>query len=133
MVEITDRDGTRHEAKGTRAPGGRGKVSVSIPEQHVDLAGQQVLGDQVQVPVTVEVGKNDLAGPLANFHGPAGRGHEQRCLRLHVPGLLISEDLDELLQLCDRIVVMYRGALVADVPRAGFDAYRIGALMAGAR
>jgi general nucleoside transport system ATP-binding protein len=47
--------------------------------------------------------------------------------------LLISEDLDELLQLCDRIVVMYRGALTADVPRVGFDAYRIGALMAGAR
>jgi simple sugar transport system ATP-binding protein len=47
--------------------------------------------------------------------------------------LLISEDLDELLQLCDRIVVMYRGAVMADVPRAAFDAYRIGALMAGTR
>jgi simple sugar transport system ATP-binding protein len=45
--------------------------------------------------------------------------------------LLISEDLDELLQLCDRIVVMYRGAVMADVPRAAFDGYRIGALMAG--
>jgi simple sugar transport system ATP-binding protein len=45
--------------------------------------------------------------------------------------LLISEDLDELMQLCDRIVVMYRGAVTADVPRAAFDAYRIGALMAG--
>jgi general nucleoside transport system ATP-binding protein len=45
--------------------------------------------------------------------------------------LLISEDLDELLQLCDRIVVMYRGAIMADVPRADFGAYRIGALMAG--
>jgi simple sugar transport system ATP-binding protein len=47
--------------------------------------------------------------------------------------LLISEDLDELLQLCDRMLVMYRGAIVADVPRADFDAYRIGALMAGVR
>jgi general nucleoside transport system ATP-binding protein len=47
--------------------------------------------------------------------------------------LLISEDLDELLQVCDRIAVMYRGAIMADVPRAEFDRYRIGALMAGAR
>ncbi len=45
--------------------------------------------------------------------------------------LLISEDLDELLQLCDRIVVMYRGASMAEVARADFDSYRIGALMAG--
>jgi len=45
--------------------------------------------------------------------------------------LLISEDLDELLQLCDRVVVMYRGTLMADVFRANFDSYRIGALMAG--
>jgi len=45
--------------------------------------------------------------------------------------LLISEDLDELLQLCDRIVVMYRGALMAEVARPDFDSYRIGALMAG--
>jgi len=45
--------------------------------------------------------------------------------------LLISEDLDELLQLCDRIVVMYRGTLTAEVARADFDSYRIGALMAG--
>ena len=47
--------------------------------------------------------------------------------------LLISEDLDELVQLCDRILVMYRGAIMADVPRTRFDAYRIGALMAGTR
>ena len=45
--------------------------------------------------------------------------------------LLVSEDLDELLQLCDRMLVMYRGAIVADLPRAAFDPYHIGALMAG--
>ncbi|HET7848318.1 MAG TPA: ABC transporter ATP-binding protein [Pseudolabrys sp.] len=47
--------------------------------------------------------------------------------------LLVSEDLDELLQLCDRILVMYRGRIVGDLPRPEFDAYRIGALMAGTR
>jgi general nucleoside transport system ATP-binding protein len=47
--------------------------------------------------------------------------------------LLVSEDLDELLQLCDRIIVMYRGRIVGDLPRPAFDAYHIGALMAGTR
>jgi simple sugar transport system ATP-binding protein len=46
--------------------------------------------------------------------------------------LLISEDLDELLGLAHRMLVVYRGRLVADLPRRAFDAYRIGALMAGA-
>jgi len=47
--------------------------------------------------------------------------------------LLVSEDLDELMQLSDRIVVMYRGTLSAPCLRGGFDfdRYRIGALMAG--
>ena len=45
--------------------------------------------------------------------------------------LLISEDLDELLQICDRMLVMSRGCLVGDFGRKDFDPYRIGALMAG--
>ena len=45
--------------------------------------------------------------------------------------LLLSEDLDELLSTCDRLLVMYAGRIVADLPRAEFDVYRIGALMAG--
>jgi len=45
--------------------------------------------------------------------------------------LLISEDLDELSQLCHRIVVMFRGTIVADLPRERFDPYAIGRLMAG--
>ena len=47
--------------------------------------------------------------------------------------LLISEDLDELRELCHRMVVVYRGAIMADLARADFDGYRIGALMAGSR
>jgi ABC-type uncharacterized transport system ATPase subunit len=46
--------------------------------------------------------------------------------------LLASEDLDELLRLSDRIVVLYRGRITGHLERAQFDAYRIGALMAGA-
>lgn len=44
--------------------------------------------------------------------------------------LLISEDLDELLELADRIVVMFEGRLVYETPRAEADAHRIGRFMA---
>jgi len=46
--------------------------------------------------------------------------------------LLVSSDLDELMQVSDRILVLFRGTVVADIPRAGFDAYEIGRLMTGA-
>jgi general nucleoside transport system ATP-binding protein len=46
--------------------------------------------------------------------------------------LLIGEDLDELLHLCDRIAVLYHGRLVGLLPRADFDRDEIGRLMGGA-
>jgi simple sugar transport system ATP-binding protein len=46
--------------------------------------------------------------------------------------LLISEDLDELLALSDRIVVLYGGRLVGEVPGTGADRSEIGLMMAGA-
>ena len=46
--------------------------------------------------------------------------------------LLISEDLDELIELCDRIAVLYRGQLAGLRERSAFDPYRLGALMVGA-
>ena len=45
--------------------------------------------------------------------------------------LLVSADLDELTELCDRILVMYRGQIVGDMPRPEFDLVEIGHLMAG--
>jgi simple sugar transport system ATP-binding protein len=45
--------------------------------------------------------------------------------------LLISEDLDEILDLADRIAVMYRGRVVGVVDRGDADKDRIGLLMAG--
>ncbi len=47
--------------------------------------------------------------------------------------LLISEELDELLALSDRLVVLYEGRIVGALPRADFgDRARIGRLIAGA-
>jgi simple sugar transport system ATP-binding protein len=47
--------------------------------------------------------------------------------------LLISEDLDEVLQLSDRVAVLYEGAIVATVPAAEAQRDQIGLLMAGSR
>jgi ABC-type uncharacterized transport system ATPase subunit len=46
--------------------------------------------------------------------------------------LLVSEDLDEIFEIADRIVVMLGGKLVADLPRADVDRAELGRLMTGA-
>ena len=46
--------------------------------------------------------------------------------------LLISEDLDEILLLADRIAVMYEGRIVGVVPRSSADVQHLGLMMAGA-
>jgi simple sugar transport system ATP-binding protein len=45
--------------------------------------------------------------------------------------LLLSEDLDEILALADRIAVMYEGAIAGETARADADVEEIGLLMAG--
>jgi general nucleoside transport system ATP-binding protein len=46
--------------------------------------------------------------------------------------LLISEDLDEILALSDRIAVMYEGKIVGIIPRESVDMQQLGAMMSGA-
>jgi simple sugar transport system ATP-binding protein len=65
-------------------------------------------------------------GAVAYVHG--------RLLEARAKGaavLLISEDLDELLALSDRIAVMHRGRLSAPLPRDAVDIGRLGLMMAG--
>lgn len=53
-------------------------------------------------------------------------------LRNHGSGvLLISSELDEVLKLSDRVLVLYRGRVVGSFLRGDFDEKRIGLLMAG--
>lgn len=47
--------------------------------------------------------------------------------------LLVSSELDEILALADRIVVMYRGTLIGEVDRAQATRQQLGLLMAGVR
>jgi simple sugar transport system ATP-binding protein len=45
--------------------------------------------------------------------------------------ILISEDLDELLLISDRIMAVFRGKVMGVLEPAAYDKYRIGAMMAG--
>jgi simple sugar transport system ATP-binding protein len=45
--------------------------------------------------------------------------------------LVVSEDLDELLGLSDRVVVMYHGQVVGETTPAAADIHEIGFLMTG--
>ncbi len=45
--------------------------------------------------------------------------------------IVISEDLDEVIALADRVRVVYSGRLVGDVPRGSTDPYELGRLMTG--
>jgi ABC-type uncharacterized transport system ATPase subunit len=53
--------------------------------------------------------------------------------RLGLATLLISENLDELLLLCNRIAVLYRGEIVGILTRSQFEKYEIGRMMSGVR
>jgi simple sugar transport system ATP-binding protein len=46
--------------------------------------------------------------------------------------LLVSEDLDEVMALSDRIAVMYEGKILATIDASEADISRIGMLMGGA-
>ena len=64
-----------------------------------------------------------------------GGGFAQRiagaCLEEGAAILLMSEDLDELVGLSDRIVVLYEGRIVGRLDAAAADPEQLGMLMAG--
>ena len=47
--------------------------------------------------------------------------------------LLISEDLDELFRMCDRIATIYSGKIVGILEKGDFDKYEIGRMMSGVK
>jgi simple sugar transport system ATP-binding protein len=73
--------------------------------------------------------------PVFGLDFAAVREIHQRILQVRQRGgavLLISEDLDELLELADRIVVMSEGRIVHETPAHGAQRHVLGAYMGGA-
>ena len=58
-------------------------------------------------------------------------GHIRAAADRGVGVLLISSELDELLSVADRVLVLYRGRVMGNCPTTGADRARIGAWMAG--
>ncbi|MDQ3784230.1 MAG: ABC transporter ATP-binding protein [Actinomycetota bacterium] len=75
-----------------------------------------------------------VAQPTAGLDVGATEAIRQLLLEQRDAGvavLLVSEDLDELLSLCDRIAVMYEGKVMGVVDAGEADRERIGLMMAG--
>ncbi|HEX3983590.1 MAG TPA: ABC transporter ATP-binding protein [Acidisoma sp.] len=89
-----------------------------------------VLGRELSGAVDVLVCANPVFGldfsAVADIHGQIVAARNRGAAVL-----LVSEDLDELLELADRILVMSGGTIVYETPRASADRQSIGLHMAG--
>jgi ABC-type uncharacterized transport system ATPase subunit len=125
-----------HAAVRARTRAALGRLSLFIPPQTPVrlLSGGMMqrlllareLGEEPRVIVAMSPAGGLDVGAAAAVHQALlearGRG---------VATLLISEDLDELLLLADRLAVMHDGTISAVLERPAFDRPRIGLLMAG--
>ncbi|MGH2561873.1 MAG: ABC transporter ATP-binding protein [Thermomicrobiales bacterium] len=89
------------------------------------LIGRELAGDPTVI-VAVHPTRGVDVGATETIHSLL---REQRTRGAAI--LLISEDLDELLALSDRIAVLYDGRITGELPAQGADPERIGLLMAG--
>jgi len=122
----------------------RAQAERLIAEYKVKTAGAEapmrsLSGGNVQRAVLARELSNDVsvliaANPVFGLDFAAVGEIHARILAARDAGaavLLVSEDLDELLELSDRIAVMFDGRLVHQTPRDGADVGVIGRCMAG--
>jgi ABC-type uncharacterized transport system ATPase subunit len=109
-----------------RTPGtGTAIRSLSGGNQQKILIGRELLAQPVVFIV---------AQPTRGLDIAAARAVHDRLLDLRETGagiILISEDLDEILQLSDRVTVLYDGAIRGSWPRESAERSDIGAAMGG--
>ncbi len=111
---------------GVRAPSREAPIGV--------LSGGNVQRCVLARELDGEVGLLIVANPCFGLDVKAVAEVRARIMAARNAGtavLLISEDLDEILELADRIVVMHAGTIVHETPAAGADAQAIGAYMLG--
>lgn len=100
------------------------------------LSGGNVQRAALARELTGDVRLLVVANPCFGLDFAAARAIRDRIMAARNAGtavLLISEDLDELMELSDRIVVMSGGRIIHDTPRAGASAAALGSFMAGGR
>jgi simple sugar transport system ATP-binding protein len=108
----------------------RYRIQAAGPDARLDtLSGgnvqRTVLARELSAEVAVLVAQNPCAG--LDFAATAEiRSRIMAARNRGAAVLLISEDLDELLELADRILVMFEGGVVYETPREGADIHTIG-------
>lgn len=115
------------------------KFQVKTPSQ--DTLAKNLSGGNIQKMVLAREISRDprviiAAQPTRGLDIGATEYVRQRLLEQRHQGvaiLLISEDLDEILALSDRIAVIYEGQIMDILPREHATAERLGLLMAGVR
>lgn len=92
------------------------------------LVVARALSQKPQVVIAAQPTRGVDIGAIEFIH------NELRAARDEGAGiLLISSELDELMALSDRIVVLYKGKLVSEFTRAQFDEVALGCAMGGGR
>ncbi|WP_374600774.1 ABC transporter ATP-binding protein [Niveibacterium sp.] len=115
---------------GVRTPG-PGAPIASLSGGNVQRAVlARELSEGTQGPVRVLIVANPVFGldfrAVAAIHARLRAARDAGCAVL-----LVSEDLDELLELSDRLLVMHAGQIGYECPRAGADVATLGRYMAG--
>jgi general nucleoside transport system ATP-binding protein len=127
-----------------RFPTWRARARSWIAEYGIKTQGEgaairSLSGGNVQRAVLARELAGDInvliaANPVFGLDFAAVREIHTRLRQVRARGagvLLISEDLDELIELADRIVVMSEGRIVFETPAQGADRHQIGAHMGG--
>ena len=110
------------------------KIRATGPDARLDtLSGgnvqRTVLARELSESPKVLIAQNPCAG-LDVAATAEIRGRIMAARNAGAAVLLLSEDLDELMELADRIVVMFEGRLVYETARAAADPHVIGHAMA---
>jgi simple sugar transport system ATP-binding protein len=106
----------------------------SIEEKTRHLSGGNIQKVVIAREFTCDAEVLVVAQPTRGVDIGAAEYIHERLLEQREKGaaiLLISEDLDEVLQLSDRVVVLLEGRVMGEVPRAEANPQAIGLLMPG--
>jgi general nucleoside transport system ATP-binding protein len=123
VAAFTDRLMSDHDVK---APGRWAKVHTLSGGNQQKLLLARELAGQPRLIVAVHPTRGVDVGATETIHAAL---REQRARGAAT--LLISEDLDELLALSDRIAVLFEGRVMGTLPASEADPEEIGLLMAG--
>ena len=111
----------------------------AIPAEPGTSAGELSGGGQQRTILARELSSRPdllvICQPTRGLDVVSARAIQERLLDVRAAEggvLLISEDLDELLKLCDRVLVLSGGRIVAEFPRGSADRTSVGAHMLGA-